>query len=347
MSLCKKISLVAFLFFICLLVYHYEAINYGLMQAKGQYVILRDARPISQILDDSLTADSIKTRLNYINAVKQFAVNGLGLEASENYTTFYDQKGKPILWMLTASPEFKIESYQWSFPIAGTFDYKGFFDFQKAKLEEKELQKKGYDTNIDEVAAWSTLGWFSDPILSSMLERSDGRLAELIIHESTHATIYIKDQVTYNESLANYIGKKGALEFLKFHFRHDSSRWSSYQKRQKKSKLFRQYMINSIDQLNEIYQQLPQEWSLEQKRAKKRQAIEKIKMGLIDIGYFSDSMTALKKIKQMHLNNAYFSGMSTYNSKYNEFDSIVNNSHHGSLKDFIRSVVEEHGSIYF
>ena len=144
--------------------------------------MLWNAQEIDDLLADPNFPDSTKQKLNYIAEVKDFSEEFLGLTQTENYSTFYDQKGKPILWVVTASPEFEIKAYEWSFPIAGSFPYKGSLDLEIAKNIQEEMIFKGYDTEHDEVNAWSTLGWFKDPILSSMLERGPGSLAELIIH---------------------------------------------------------------------------------------------------------------------------------------------------------------------
>lgn len=345
--LLKKILLFVLLILVCLIAYHYDHVKYGLQQAKGQYLIITESVPIDELFKDDNVPDSIKSRLRYIQAIKKFTVDSLRLNATDNYETFYDQKGKAVLWMLTASPEFEIKAHQWSFPIAGSFDYKGFFNHDKAKLEAQRLEARGLDTEIDEVAAWSTLGWFSDPILSSMLNRSDGKLAELIIHESTHATVFIKGNVSYNENLANYIGKKGAQIFLKHHFSQDSSVVENYLNQIQRSKLFRNYMLKSSNTLNTFYQSLSKDLDIDKKRKMKAEQINNIKWGLLEIGYFKDSSSAEKRLKKFDVNNAYFSGLSTYNSQYQKFDSIVRYQHHGSLKHFIDSIIQIHGSGYF
>lgn len=343
----KKTLLFLLLLVIVFLAIYHQDVWYGIQQAKGQYKVLSQATDVNKILEDKTVADSIKKRLKFIQQIKSYAADSLHLNATDNYETFYDQKGKAILWMLTASPEFEIKAQQWSFPIAGTFDYKGFFDFEKAQKEANDLIKQGFDTEIDEVAAWSTLGWFSDPILSSMLNRSDGRLAELIIHESTHATVFIKDNVRYNENLANYIGKKGAQQFLSHYFPSDSSAVQRYVDQLKKKELFRNYMLESSRQLQVLYESFDENTSIDQKRVAKSKEIEKIKWGLLEIGYFEDSLTAKQRLKNFNINNAYFSGLSTYNSEYKKFDSIVRYQHNGRLKHFIDSIIETHGTRYF
>ena len=110
-----------------------------------------------------------------------------------------------------------MRAYEWSFPFLGRVPYKGFFDRGAAIEEDSLLRLKGYDTGIGNIRGWSTLGWFKDPILSGMLENSEGALANLIIHELWHGTLYVKDSADFNENLASFAGEQGALLFLQSH----------------------------------------------------------------------------------------------------------------------------------
>ncbi|HRH66682.1 MAG TPA: aminopeptidase, partial [Bacteroidia bacterium] len=174
-----------------------ELVSYGWEQFKGQMHIVVNSRPTDEMLQDPAVPDSLKEKIRFIDRVKRFAIDSLGLKPSKNYTTLYDQHGKPILWVVTASEPFAIRAYTWKFPVLGSVSYKGFFNKQKGEKLDSLLQSRGYDTDFGEVSAWSTLGWFRDPILSNMLRRKAGHLAELIIHEMTHATLYAKSNVDF------------------------------------------------------------------------------------------------------------------------------------------------------
>ncbi|MCP4457806.1 MAG: aminopeptidase, partial [Cytophagales bacterium] len=145
--------------------------------------------------------DSLRAKIEVIQNEKRYAVEELGLNVTDNYTTFYDQKGETALWNVSACRAYSFDPKIWWFPIVGDVPYKGFFDFEKASGVGSELREEGWDVRIRGVSGWSTLGWFKDPILSEMLNRSEGQLAELIIHELTHGTIFVKDRVTFREPL--------------------------------------------------------------------------------------------------------------------------------------------------
>ena len=210
----KRISIGVAIGLVVLIAFNLDLLEYGIGQLRGQMTILAEARPIDEVLEDPTFPDSLKTKIHLIQEVRQFAVEELELVDSKNYTTIYDQKGRDVLWNVSACEPYELKPYKWSFPILGSFSYKGFFDLEKARQERGVLDSLGLDTNIRAVGAWSTLGWFQDPILSNMLYRKEGDLAELIIHELTHATIFVKDSLTFNENLASFIGTEGAKLFL-------------------------------------------------------------------------------------------------------------------------------------
>ncbi len=294
---------------------------------------------------DPSTTDEMKEKLQLIEEVRTYLGDSLGLNQTENYTTFYDQKDKPILWVLTASPEFEIISHEWEFPILGKFPYKGFFDFAAAEKEEKEMQSKGYDTEIDEVNAWSTLGWFKDPILSSMLKRSPARLAELIIHESTHATLYVKDSADFNENLASFIGVKGAEKFIAQTYGPNSEELLNYKLSRTRNKIYKAYVNQAIDQLKERYRTMDIHLSIEEKRRLKKQWINDLKFGLLETDYFEDKIEGRKKLEQFQFNNATLSGFSTYSSMQSELIDIFNDTYGGDLKKMIQDFKKKYRSL--
>ncbi|MCC7514842.1 MAG: aminopeptidase [Bacteroidia bacterium] len=226
---------------------------YGFNQLKGQLNIIYNAQPIGEVIENPLTPDSVKAKLILIREIKKYAVDSLGLAETNNYETYYDQKGKPALWVLTAAPEFKMEPYKWKFPFLGSLSYKGFFQKQKGVDELQLLKKKGFDADLSTVSAWSTLGWFGDPVMSSMMRKNVGSLAELIIHEMTHTTLYVKGNVEFNENLATFIGEIGAEKFLTHKFKDDSNVLTNYINHRKDNRILSEYVVTSVAKLDSLY----------------------------------------------------------------------------------------------
>lgn len=205
----KRILLALLFMIVLLIIAYWDLIIYGIRQGKGQLNIVWNAKPVDEFLKDPDFPDSLKAKLTLINEVRKYAIDSLGLKDTKNYKTLYDQKGREIMWVVTACEPFRLKAKEWVFPVLGAVPYKGFFNEQRAIDLKKELEQQGWDVSIRNPGGWSTLGWFTDPILSKMLERSVGDLANLIIHEMSHATIFVKDSIDFNENLATFIGDRG------------------------------------------------------------------------------------------------------------------------------------------
>ncbi len=336
----KKIALLLLITLISLSVFYRDIIFYGIDQGIGQAKILYNSVPIEKVLNSKEMEDSLKAKIRFIQEIKLFAEEELGLNKTSNYSTFYNQNGKPILWVVTASPEFEIKAYQWQFPIAGSFSYKGFFDYKEALKERDSLKAKGYDTEIDEVNAWSTLGWFKDPILSSMLERTKASLTDLIIHELTHATIYLKDSVALNENLASFIAQKGTE--LYYQERIDLREEYDLYKRKEMERNKRRYRMKShIQNLNLLYESFDENTKYKTKVQFKTQLMDFIKRDILQMQYPGKDELIQEKMKSFNINNAFFSGFNTYRSKEDNFETELKQKFNGNLKAFIQYYKEK------
>ena len=311
-------------------------VEYGWGQFKGQMHIIRAARPLENVLTDKTFPDSLKSKIHFIDVIAKFGSDSLRLKRSENYTTLYDQKNKPVLWVITASDKYKLNAYQWHFPFLGDVSYKGFFDYQKGAYEDSLLQLEGYDTDYGEVSAWSTLGWFTDPILSNMLYRSDGQLAELIIHEMTHATVYLKSNVDLNENLASMIGEEGAIRFLSSHFGKDSRQTKDYITRKNDYDLFSNHMLLAQAKLDSLYKTF-NGLNSSVKDSLKKQMIEAIVASLDTIPFYNKKRYA-SLFEKRKPNNAYFMNFVRYDSQKEEMRKILNENYNGNISLYLKSI---------
>ncbi len=324
-------------------IWQYELIGYGLMQARGQLNILWTAKPISELLEDKNFPDSLKTKLLLIREIKQFAVDSLGILPSGSYEKFYDQQGKPILWTLTACEPFSLAAREWCFPLIGCFSYKGFFDYQKLEKEEKELKAQNLDTEIDEVSAWSTLGYLNDPILSSMLRRNAGSLANLIIHELTHGTLFIKDDLTYNENLANFVGNEGAIRFLKYKYGTNSTELQKYVATRADRTILNNFLLKSAQKLDSLYRTFDEKMSLENKNKLKNQCIKNITTTCDTLHFQGD--TFKNYFENYTPNNAFFIGFLTYNEQQNTFEEEFKNKFGSDFKKYMDYLKGKYSSL--
>jgi predicted aminopeptidase len=329
---------ILFIFLFCILalaILNYALVIYGYKQLKGQLHIINNTRPIREMLADANVPDSTKFKLNYIEKVKRFAIDSLKLKASENYTTFYDQEQKPILWTLTASEPYAIKPYLWWFPFLGNVSYKGYFDYDIGRQEELDLIQKGYDTELGEVSAWSTLGWFKDPILSSMLRRNKGLLAELIIHEMTHSTLYLKSNVDLNENLASVCGEEGAIRFLTSTYGEDSEELKEYLYKKEDYDKFSDIMLKGTHQLDSLYKSLKDSLVII-KQTEKEKMIRKI-VQVLDTTTFHSKKKFKNYFHDKLPNNAYFLGFVRYDAQKDSMKVILKQKFDGNVKLFIDS----------
>ena len=338
--------LVALILFIA---FNLDSSVYAYRQAKGQLQIIANTRPVSEVLADKYFPDSLKKRILLIEDIKRFAVDSLGLNPSDNYTTFYDQHQKPILWVITACEPFELKARKWDFPIVGTFSYKGHFEKAIADAELNELKKQGFDTQLNEVSAWSTLGYLKDPILSSMLEKSEGRLAALIIHELTHGTLFVKNNLEFNENLADFVGDYGAIRFLESKYGKNSKELERYQFSKKYNDAYSQHLLRGAKKLDSLYKNFDKKMTIQEKKRQKIAMISTIinKSDTLLAGEFQKRLISRKKwaLNDNNLpNNAYFIGYLTYQSKQNQFNNEFVKEYKGNFNNYLTYLKQKYPS---
>ncbi len=184
-------------------------LGYFMKSAYNQLSLLSSREPIDKAIQSDKLTDKEKGKLLLAEKAKIFAEEKLHLTKSKNYSSFAQLDRPYVTYVVSAAPKWQLKHYIFSYPIVGDMPYKGFFNEKDAIEEETELKQMNLDTYRRGVSAYSTLGWFNDPVLSSMLTYSDHDLVNTIIHESVHATLYIKNSADFNERLAVFLGNKG------------------------------------------------------------------------------------------------------------------------------------------
>ena len=181
--------------------------------AVGQTRLLWASRPIEAVLEDAATSDALRSKLQLVRAATRYA-DDMGLDVAGQYTAYLPWPGDRVITTVVATRPAEVEAAGFSFPFLGTLPYKGFFRPEHAEREAGKLRERGLDVCVSAVTAYSTLGWLDDPITEPMLQASDGRLVETIVHELVHATVYAKDEPEFNESVATFIGQEAAVAFF-------------------------------------------------------------------------------------------------------------------------------------
>ncbi|MDR2619018.1 MAG: aminopeptidase [Treponema sp.] len=185
---------------------------YTLKQGTAMLGYLNRAIPLEDLTEKGGEED--RRFAEQVEAIRRFAMEELGLKESKNYTRYVELDRGYLAAVVSASAKDSFTRYEWWFPVVGKVPYKGFFNPNDARKEQAKLEKKDLDVWIRGVSAFSTLGWFRDPLYSYMKEYSTGELADLIIHELLHATVYLKNHSQFNEELAEFVGSEGSRLYM-------------------------------------------------------------------------------------------------------------------------------------
>lgn len=190
-------------------------IGYITRGAYEEARILWNRKPIPQVIANPALAPEVRARLETVLAVRDFARDHLGLKVGNSYTTVSPVDKGAIVYVVMAAPRDSLEPYEWWFPIVGAVPYRGYFNEDQARALAKAMDAKGYDTMVRPAVAFSSLGFFNDPLLSNLLRLDKVELAGVITHELFHRTYFLPSNVTFDESAANYVGTRGAVDFFK------------------------------------------------------------------------------------------------------------------------------------
>ncbi|AFY00428.1 putative aminopeptidase [Bdellovibrio bacteriovorus str. Tiberius] len=293
--------------------------GYLMKSGYGQMKLLNSRVPIDEALKDPGLDEGKKKKLLLAQEARAFAETELHLKPTKNYTS-YVELGRPyVTYVVSAAPKWELKHHQWSYPFMGKMPYKGYFNEDDAKAEEKSLQQDNLDTYMRGVSAYSTLGWFNDPILSSMLRYDDYDLVNTIIHETVHATLYIKNSADFNERLATFLGNKGAELFYHKKEGAESPTLKLIQSENDDSKVFSQFISAELDALEKWYKELPASERSEEKRAQRIQQIQSKFSSEVVPRLKTDSY---KRFAEAKLNNARLLVYRTYMQDLSDFEKL-------------------------
>ena len=282
-----------------------ETLAYYAQAVGGQMALMSRTRPVPELLADPATPQPLRTRLELALAIRNYAVKELKLPDNASYRRYADIGRPYAVWNVVAAPEFSLEPLQSCFPVAGCVSYRGFFSQQDADRHAARLRSEGYDVHVQGVPAYSTLGRFDDPLLSTFIRYSDADLARLIFHELAHQVVYVKDDSTFNESFAVAVEREGVRRWLAAAGR-DPQEFLEGQKRGAR----RQALLDQASaRLQALYRS---RLAPEAMRERKRAELEDLRARLASPGEAP--------------NNAFLASFATYTQLVTEFEFILKES---------------------
>jgi predicted aminopeptidase len=294
---------------------------YTLKQGTALLGYLGRARPMETLLDGASEADAEFARR--VADIRRFALEELGLRETTNYTKYVDIDRDYLAAVVSASAADSFARHEWRFPVVGSVPYKGFFNPDDARKERSRLEKRGLDVWVRGVDAFSTLGWFSDPLYSYMKDYPVHRLADLIIHESLHATVYLKSHAQFNEELAEFVGSEGARLYIEKTFGEDSEESRAISASDGGNAVFLDFIRELIAELEMLYaSNIPREEKL-QKKAEIIGAAKTRFAETYDTLFQNDNY---RGFSDLPVNNAYLELYRLYYEESHYFRDLYNRS---------------------
>jgi predicted aminopeptidase len=305
-------------------------IGYYLHSGYYQSKLINSRKPIAKVLKSDKLDEKQKAKLRLVGEVKAFGESTLGLAKSRNYTTYIQLDEPHVTYIVQVAYAHELKSYLWKFPFVGEVPYKGYFRRKLAEEEAGGFDKTKYDTSVRGVSAYSTLGWFQDSVLSSMLRYEDIDLAELILHESIHTTLYIKSAAEFNERLATFMGHEGMKLFFKARDGADSPNLKAAELDTHDQKLFSAFITQELKDLKKWYEDNKGKVNTENKTARIKE---------IQARYTKDLKPKMKTrnyddFATRELNNAVLLAYQTYEYSLEDFEKLY--AHFG--RDFAKTL---------
>ena len=227
------------------------SVGYLAQSVRGHFSLLNDARPVPQWVASNDTPQTLRERLVLTQRIRDYAVSELKLPDNGSYRSYADLRRPAAVWNIVAAPELSLELKTWCFPVVGCVGYRGYYDKAEADRLADELRAEGYEVAVYGVPAYSTLGWFDDPLLNTFIHYPEGELARLIFHELAHQVAFAKGDTTFNESFATAVERIGGRRWLETHASEQAR--TEYEKFNQRRQEFRALTLGYREKLQALY----------------------------------------------------------------------------------------------
>ncbi len=292
-------------------------LGYYRQAAAGQWQLLQARRPATVILTDPATPPELRRRLLLAQDLRRFASTELALPDNDSYRLYADLQRPYVVKTVFAAPELALEPRRWCFLLIGCLSYRGYFDAEAAQRLADELRQAGDDVYVADVPAYSTLGWFDDPLLNTFVHWPTARLAELMFHELAHQRLYIAGDTAFNEAFATAVGRLGAELWLAQH--GTAAEREQYAVDHHRRRQFQQLVAASRESLAVLY---AADFSDAEKRTGKQRILTQLREGYQQLKQSWDGYAGYDRWFGQDLNNAKLAGNSTYHRLTPAFEAL-------------------------
>jgi len=308
--------------------------GYYFQSVSGQAGIWKHQQRIESVISDPATPSDLKRRLEFVLRVREFASSELALPDNGSFRVYADLGRPYVLWNVFSAPEFSIKPREWCFIFAGCVSYRGYFSESQAYRVADNQQMQGYDVFVAGVPAYSTLGWFDDPVLNTFIYDPETEVAGLIFHELAHQVVYVQDDTTFNESFAVTVQEEGVSRWLAKY--GTSEQREAHQLALQRNKDFAMLVMNCRNRLDELYRS---DISDAKKREGKRRIFSEFKEGYAELKKQWGGYTGYDQWFPAEPNNAYLASIATYTQLVPEFQVLLAKNN-GDLRKFYGAVKE-------
>lgn len=317
--------LLAFVLSGCNLAYYMQAIS-------GQMDVFANQRPIDEVLQDPSTRQGLKDKLAFIQQVRVFSIKELHLPDNDSYRNFADLKRPYMVWNVFAAPELSLVPYESCFLFTGCLSYRGYFNKQDAEAFAQELTAQGYDVNVSGIPAYSTIGWFDDPLPSTVIHYLDEDLAGLVFHELAHQVVYVDGDTAFNESFATAVELEGSRRWMQQNGNNEG--FEQYKIRKQRRNEFITLIMQTRTELDVLYKS-----DLEnvQKKEKKGRILAALKQRYASLKKSWNGYKGFDNWMDRDLNNAHFISAGLYYEHVTAFLALLR-QHNSDLEVFYAEV---------
>jgi predicted aminopeptidase len=318
----------ALLALLCLALTGCNTLGYYGHLVAGQWQLLRGRQPVEALIEAPGTDAALRDKLVTARAAREFASRELALPDNGSYTSYVDLERPHAVWLVIATDEFSVEPRRWCYPVLGCFSYRGFFDERRARACAERLHGQGHDVYLNGATAYSTLGWFDDPLLNTMVARDEVFLVDLLFHELAHQRLHIRNDTAFNEAFAVTVARAGVRRWLQGRGRGDAL--GRYLRHQARERELHRLLAATRSRLSALY---AQDMAPHRLRAAKRRLFERLRENFAALRAGWGGYSGFDAWMEQDLNNAHLALVATYHELEPAFEALLAR-HGGDLAAF-------------